>query len=158
MKLTKSDIEKKQAKIEEYRARLAELRHGVDLQDKEDIGFSYNPSLALYHEQRTMLINLIQKEEEDIFNAEIIDEVNLDETLVSLGDTVTLLMHFEGEEPVENQVLLSDMEVPGVPLVTTSSPIGKAIYGKPVGAVVTCKTPMAPLKITILEKTNGLKR
>ena len=159
MKLTQSDILRKQQKIAEYQERLAELRReGVDKSDKEDIGFEYHPSQVLYNEQRELLLRLIRKEEDDILNAEIVSEISLDENLVSLGDTITLLMQFEGEEPYESQVLLTDMETPGINIVTTSSPIGKAIYGKEVGSVVNCKTPHAPLTVTILEKSQGLKR
>jgi len=109
-------------------------------------------------EQETILISLIQNEQAEIDNAEIIDQLEIPEDVVGLGDSVTLLIHHEGEEPIETILTISDELVEDLSIVTTSSPIGLAIYGKHIGETVSCQTPIGKTRITILEKTRAIVR
>ena len=159
MKLTRSDLEKKRARLDSYIQKLNDLQEkGYDHSDKEHIGYHFNSSQIVYEEERQILLSFINKEKEDLEKAEIIDELEIPENIVGLGDKVTMLMQYDGEEPFEESLLVSDAGELSEHSVTTSSPIGFAIYGKEVGSTVQCQTPAGLLTITILEKTRGLSR
>ena len=157
MKLTRNDLAKKLARIEHYKSQLNELRReGFDPEDNENIGFNYNSGQALMMEQEGLLLSLIKNEQAEIDVAEIIDELEIPEDVVGLGDTVTLLFQRLGEEPSEATLLVSDEAFGQLGVaVSTRSPIGMAIYGKSVGETVNCQTPNGKLTITILEKTKA---
>lgn len=161
MKLTKNDIAKKRARIAELEAELSKLRKERSEQgrfEKVDVGFNYYPSQVLYNQRTSIIMAAIKKEEADIRDAEIVDELTIPENLVGLGDTITLLLQYDGEPAVEQTYLLTSMPEIGTPFITATSPIGAAVYGKEIGTVVKCKTPIGQLSITILEKNPSLKR
>jgi len=161
MKLTKSDIDKKRERIKTLRHELERIqneRKSNGRYDKEDVGFSYYPEQIMYSERVATLLKAIEKEEADIRDADLIDEFETPQNIIGVGDTVTLLLQYGNEEPIEQTLLVSDTGDLGMDFISTNSPIGLAIYGKEVGTNATCRTPNGILKITILGKTCGLKR
>ena len=159
MKLTRNDVEKKKIRIEKYRKQLADLRsNGSDTGESVHIGFSYDVAHVLYKEQEELILSFIKREEEEIADAEIVDELEIPEDVVGLGDTISVIMQFEGEEPEETEITIADEKIGDQITVTTSSPIGLAVYGKAIGSTVFCQTPNGKLTITLLEKTQYLKR
>ena len=159
MKLTREEAKKKAQRIAEYKAQLNDLyKEGYDKTDNENIGFRFNASQTLMSEQVSIIASFITKEQDELDHAEIVDELEIPEDVIGVGDNVTMLMQFEGEEPEERTLMVSDEKIVDMPAVTTASPIGLAIYGKKVGSTVSCITPIGKLTITILEKTHGLVR
>lgn len=159
MKLTRSDVEKKMARIANYKAQLADVqKSGLDPADNENIGFCYNAGQVILMERQSVLLSMIKTEQEELDSAEIVDELEIPTDVVGLGDTVTVLMQNQGCEPAEMSFIISDELIGQLGVVSTRSPIGMAIYGKNVGETVTCQTPGGLVTITILEKTRGLGR
>lgn len=160
MKLTRDDVVKKQTRIEDYKKQLNELRQaGYDTGDKEHIGFGFfYVGQGFYNEQEQLLLSLIKGEQNELDHAEIVDGLENADNIVVMGDYVTMLLEYAGEEPKEATMLISDEIVDGELCISSSSPIGMAIYGKEVGSIVKCITPRAMLTITILKKTHGRLR
>ena len=69
------------------------------------------------------------------------------------GDTIDLLITFADGTVLSNTVkVVNHIEEYQPNVVTTSSPIGMAIYGKELGSVVDCQTPNGNIKIQIMGK------
>ena len=83
----------------------------------------------------------------------IVDPTLANENLVNDGDTIDLLITFADGTVLSNTVkVVNHIEEYQPNVVTTSSPIGMAIYGKELGSVVDCQTPNGNIKIQIMGK------
>lgn len=158
MKLTNEDVQKKLARIEGYKARLREIQ-AVGLNPEDDdrsMGFCTNSGQVILMSEQSVLLSLIRSEEKELSTAEVVDYLEIPEDIIGLGDSVTLLMQCEGQQPQEVTFTISDELIGNLGIVSTSSPIGRAIYGKNIGDTVACKTPNGNVKITILSKVKAL--
>ena len=157
MKLTKKDVELKKKRIEDLKKELYNLqRTDIDKDDNNEMGFGINSAAMILDNQKRMVMSLLVKEEDELRSAEIVDLLEIPDDIVGLNDIINVVLQFAGEEPEEEIFQITDTMNSEYTPVSTSSPIGLAIYGKPVGSVVTCKTPKGMLTIHIESKNRGL--
>jgi len=82
-------------------------------------------------------------------NAQIIEELQTDKSIVSIGDTVTIQ---EGTYEPETYFLVGRKEAdPSKGRISHESPIGQAILGHRVGDTVTAQVPSGSIYLKILE-------
>ncbi|HOA15300.1 MAG TPA: transcription elongation factor GreA [Bacillota bacterium] len=95
----------------------------------------------------------ISQLEQLLLKVKIIDESEQDTDIVSLGSTV-LLKDIEYEE-VERYTIVGSAEAnPKENKISNESPVGRAIVGKEVGAVVEVLAPAGSIKYQIVEICN----
>lgn len=95
----------------------------------------------------------ISQLEQLLLKVKIIDETEQDTDIVSLGSTV-LLKDIEYEE-VERYTIVGSTEAnPKENKISNESPVGRAIVGKEVGAVVEVLAPAGSIKYQIVEICN----
>lgn len=83
-------------------------------------------------------------------NAKVIDDEDISTDVVSIGVTVKLL-DVETNDVVEYTIVGSTEANPAENRISNKSPVGKALLGKPVGAVVDVHVPDGVIKFKILE-------
>ncbi|MBQ6841517.1 MAG: GreA/GreB family elongation factor [Bacilli bacterium] len=161
MKLTRSEIEKKQKRIEEYKKQISAIRNsGQDAVRDHELGFAYNSENEIIAQQVQLYVSLIEKEERDIREAEVVEEFDMPAELVNIGDVITAVTIIDGEEPREFEFMLANErpdDYQGL-VVSTASPVGAAVYGKMIGEQVQYVAPQGKFTLTIVEKSRGLKR
>ncbi|KKM09085.1 transcription elongation factor GreA [Clostridiales bacterium PH28_bin88] len=88
--------------------------------------------------------------EKKLRNARVIDDTELSSDVVSLGSRIVLKDLEYGDEL--EYVIVGSMEAdPTANKISNESPVGKAIIGKPEGAVVEVNVPAGTLKYQLLE-------
>ena len=161
MKLTLSEIQLKEKRIKEYEKLISDIRKsGSDAVRDHELGFAYNSENEMIAQQVQLYTSLIEKEQREIYQAEIVDEMDAPEDVVTIGDIITAVTVVDGDEPRELEFMLAAERPEGYDglIVSTASPVGNAVYGKTVGSVVQYKAPQGLFTLTILEKQRGLKR
>ena len=154
MKLTKNSQKSKKERIEEIANKVAEIQLKKDSLKKKD-GVRYE----LAEKEQQALLLLLKNEINELESAKIISELELPDNIVSVGDTLTLLTKLNNDpEETETITLVEEFDPNQSEYITINSPLGNALYLQKVGSQLICNIPAGSLKITILEKTKGLKR
>jgi transcription elongation factor GreA len=83
-------------------------------------------------------------------NARLIDHAEINKEVVDFGSTV-LLQEQGSEEKLEFTIVGSAESDPLNNMISNESPVGRAIFGSPVGTVVEVKTPAGIMKYKIME-------
>jgi transcription elongation factor GreA len=83
-------------------------------------------------------------------NARLIDHDDINKEVVDFGSTVLLQEQESGEE-LEFTIVGSAESDPLNNMISNESPVGRAIFGSPVGTVVEVKTPAGIMKYKIME-------
>lgn len=83
-------------------------------------------------------------------NARLIDNDDINKDVVDFGSTVLLQEQESGEE-LEFTIVGSAESDPLDNKISNESPVGRAIFGSPVGTVVEVKTPAGIMKYKIME-------
>ncbi len=92
----------------------------------------------------------IKELEELIEHAVIIDESQIDTSVVSIGSTVEVK---DGDDVIEYNIVGSNEADPFMFRISDQSPIGKALIGKHAGDVVKVETPAGTLELSIVSVT-----
>ena len=108
---------------------------------------------AEYDEARTEQARVesrIKELEDKIQNAVIIDESQIDSTVISVGSTVTV---FDKEDQIEVTYIIvgSNEASPAEDKISDMGPIGRALVGKKAGATVTVDAPNGSFELDILK-------
>ncbi len=106
-----------------------------------------------YDEAKTEQAKIAQEileVEELIKNAHVIDESEIDHTVVNIGSTVTVLNRERGRE-VTYHIVGSFETDPFAGKISDVSPIGRALLGARVGAVVEAETPAGLVHLQIMQ-------
>lgn len=83
-------------------------------------------------------------------NARLIDHAEINKDVVDFGSSV-LLQEQGSEEKLEFTIVGSAESDPLNNMISNESPVGRAIFGSPVGTVVEVKTPAGIMKYKIME-------
>ena len=94
--------------------------------------------------------------EEKLRHAEIVDESQIDYTVVNIGSCVTVFNHKSGAERVYYLVGTDSVD-PKSGKISELSPIGRALIGSRVGDSVVAETPSGNMTLDIrkIERANG---
>jgi transcription elongation factor GreA len=110
---------------------------------------SENADYIQAKEEQGFLEGRIIELENILRNAQIIEELQTDKSIVSIGDTVTIQ---EGNYEPETYFLVGRKEAdPSKGRISHESPIGQAIMGHRVGDTVTAQVPSGSIYLKILE-------
>ncbi len=110
---------------------------------------SENADYIQAKEEQGFLEGRIIELENILRNAQIIEELQTDKSIVSIGDTVTIQ---EGTYEPETYFLVGRKEAdPSNGRISHESPIGQAILGHRVGDTVTAQVPSGSIYLKILE-------
>ena len=96
----------------------------------------------------------IKELEELIDNAEVIDEAEIDTSVVSLGSVVRVFDE-ELQEEIEYSMVGSNEANPLLSRISDQSPVGRALMGTREGAVLHINTPAGELVLRVLEVTRS---
>jgi transcription elongation factor GreA len=122
--------------------RIKQAREFGDITENSEYDDAKNEQAEV--EQRISLIEAM------LVKVKIIDEVDQDTNIVSLGSTV-VLKDMECDE-VEKYTIVGSAEAnPMENRISNESPVGRAIVGKLVGSVVEVAAPMGSIKYQIVE-------
>jgi transcription elongation factor GreA len=83
-------------------------------------------------------------------NAKVIEDDEREAGIVSIGSTVTV-KDIEFDEVIEYKIVGSAEADPLKNLISNESPVGKALLGQKVGAVVEVDAPAGRLKFEVVE-------
>lgn len=120
------------------------LRAAIDHGD-----LSENADYSAAKEEQSFLEGRIQELERLLSNVVIIDNVEKDLSVISIGDYITIK---EGSHPPEKYHLVGPKEAdPGNSRISYESPIGKALLGHRVGDEVIVDTPGGSIRLKILK-------
>ena len=151
MKLSKNGEAKKKTRIVELINKIREIQTNNQQQQN---GLNFNDN-----QEYTVLLSLLKKEIKELESAEILEELELPDNIVSIGDTITILTRLNDEPSEEETItLVKEVDPENIESVTIDSPLGNAIYLQSIGSQVVCNIPAGTLQITILEKSKSLKR
>ena len=111
---------------------------------------SENSEYDAAKKEQTILMSEIETIEETLRKATIIDDKDVNNDVVSIGNFVTVYdMEFDEEETYK---VVGNIESdPRKKYVSNESPIGMALLGGKVGDIVTVKAPAGDIKMKILE-------
>jgi transcription elongation factor GreA len=110
---------------------------------------SENADYIQAKEEQGFLEGRIIELENILRNAQIIEELQTDKSIVSIGDTITIQ---EGNYEPETYFLVGRKEAdPSKGRISHESPIGQAILGHRVGDTVTAQVPSGSIYLKILE-------
>ncbi len=151
MILTNEEAQNKKQRIEKLKGRLQKIRD-------EKISFqggagNDEPYFMLLNQQEEITNKEIIQINQELATAEIVNQTITQENLVNDGDTVDLLITYDDGTMLSNTLTIVNhiMEYKEN-VISTSSPIGKAIYGKEIGSIVETQAPSGNIKIQIRGK------
>lgn len=151
MRLTIEEAQKRNERIDELKSRLERIRS--ERSTFQGGAGADEPYYNLLSQQEDITNKEIMQINQELATAEIVDPTLANENLVNDGDTIDLLITFADGTVLSNTVkVVNHIEEYQPNVVTTSSPIGMAIYGKELGSVVDCQTPNGNIKIQIMGK------
>jgi transcription elongation factor GreA len=119
-----------------------------EARDKGDL--SENAEYDAAKEAQGLLETRIAKLESDISNARIIDEKDLDTSIVRLLTKVTILNIENESEMIYTIVSESEADLASKKISSTS-PIGKGLLGKSVGDIIEINVPNGLIKFKIID-------
>ena len=111
---------------------------------------SENAEYDAAKEQQGEIETRIAELEKYLRNAEIIDEENLNEDQIQLGNRV-LLFDIEFEEEIEYTIVGSTEANPMQGRISDESPVGQALLGAAVGDTVDVQTPNGVAQYKVLQ-------
>ena len=129
--------------------RRAEVIHDIEVAR----GFGDLSENAEYDEARTEQARVearIKELEDKLQNAVIIDESQIDSTVVSVGSTVTVFDKAD-EMEITYVIVGSNEASPAELKISDMSPIGRALVGKKAGTTVTVEAPYGNFDMDILK-------
>jgi transcription elongation factor GreA len=129
-------------KMENELEKLKEAREQGDL--------SENAEYDAAKEEQAEIESRIVVLEKMLRNAEVIDDDEVNNDIVSVGSTVKLY-DFEFEEEVEYSIVGSAEADPMNGKISNESPVGLGLIGHKLGEIVTIETPSGELKFRIDE-------
>ena len=132
----------KNVKREEVKKDLSTARSFGDLSENSEYDEARNEQAK--NEAR------IKELEELIDNAEVIDENDIDTSVVSLGSIVRVFDEDLGEE-IEYSLVGSNEANPLLSRISDQSPIGRSLIGARAGAVLHVETPAGIITLRVLE-------
>ncbi len=110
---------------------------------------SENADYTAAKEEQGFLEGRIQELEGILRDVIIIDDVEVSNDQVNIGNMVTIQ---EGADPVETYYLVGPQEAdPANGRISHESPIGQALLGRRIGEKVTAKTPAGGITFTIVK-------
>ncbi len=155
MKLTIEELQMKNNRIDELNARLAR----IDQEKRLFQGGAGNdePYFNLISQQEQITKNELEKINQELATAEIIDPTLNNTETVGLGDKVELVVTDELGQSFTMVATLAN-EVVGFnrDVVSLNSPMGMAINGQMIGAEVPCTIPLGDVKVQIVGKVKEL--
>ena len=123
------------------------------LQAARELGdLSENAEYDSAKDEQTALESEIFEIEQKLRTSRIIDEKEIDTSIVSIGCTVKLL-DIEFNEELEFKIVGSSESDPKKKFISNESPVGSAILGQHEGAEVDVRTPSGVVKFKILSIT-----
>ena len=128
---------------EEIKKDIAEARSFGDLSENAEYDAARNEQAKV--EAR------IKELEELIRNAKIIDEDEIDTSVVSIGSTVKV--KFANGDVVEYNIVGSNEVDPDLFKISDQSPIGKKLIGTRKGAKISVDAPSGKIELKVLEVT-----
>lgn len=157
MKYTPEEVQKKNERIDFLKGRLESIR-------KERAEFSAgagndDPYFAVLSQFEELARNEIMQIDLELAKAEIVDPTLNDENIISDGDIVDLVISYPDGTTLPCTIrLVNHVEGYSEDVVSTNSPIGKAIYGQAIGSEVECMVGVNTIKIKIRGKEQALER
>jgi len=147
VQLTRQGYEKMAQELEDLKNKRKGLsqaiEHARSLGDlKENAEYHAAKEVMAHNEAR------INELEDKLGRVDIIDDAKIDSSKVYIGATVTLL-DLETDENVQYTLVGPDEANPNQGLISTSSPVGKALLGHAVGEEISIKVPAGDLKFKI---------
>ena len=112
-----------------------EIKHAASFGD-----FSENSELDAAREKQQILTLEVQRLREKLNQVEIIDDLEIDASRVSIGTSVTLYDH-EQKEEIKWTILGADDSNPSAGVISYQSPLAKGLMGKEEGDEVTVNLP-----------------
>lgn len=128
---------------EEIKKDIAEARSFGDLSENAEYDAARNEQAKV--EAR------IKELEELIRNAKIIDEDEIDTSVVSIGSTVKV--KFANGDEIEYSIVGSNEVAPDLFKISDQSPIGKKLIGARAGAKISVDAPSGKIELKVLEVT-----
>lgn len=128
---------------EEIKKDIAEARSFGDLSENAEYDAARNEQAKV--EAR------IKELEELIRNAKIIDEDEIDTSVVSIGSTVKV--KFVNGDVIEYNIVGSNEVAPDLFKISDQSPIGKKLIGTRKGAKISVDAPSGKIELKVLEVT-----
>ena len=101
-------------------------------------------------EERAMVEARISTLEEQLKNAQVVDQNDLKSDIVSVGSTVRVL-DYEFDEEIEYSIVGMTESDPAKNRISDQSPVGKALLGKKAGDTVVVTAPGGEYTYKILE-------
>lgn len=101
-------------------------------------------------EERAMVEARISTLEEQLKNAQVVDQSDLKSDIVSVGSTVRVL-DYEFDEEIEYSIVGMTESDPAKNKISDQSPVGKALLGKKAGETVVVTAPGGEYTYKILE-------
>ena len=136
----------KTVRREEIKADIATARSFGDLSENAEYDEARNEQART--EAR------IKELEELIENAVVVDEAEIDTSVVSLGSTVRVRDEADGEE-TEYSLVGSNEANPLIGKISDQSPIGKRLMGTREGAVIQVDAPIGTITLKVLSVTRS---
>lgn len=146
--LTKAALEKLQKELDGLMVKRTNIAEEI----KKARSFGDLSENAEYHaarEAQSLNETEILKVKALLENYELVDETNLDKSIISLNSKVEI--KFDGSDEVESITIVSKVESDPINgLISNESPIGEALLGHHSGEIVDCQTPSGVSKIEII--------
>ncbi len=128
-------------KREEVAERIKSAREFGDISENSEYDDAKNEQALLEHRISTL--------QEKLRRARVIKESDIDTDRVSVGSTVTLRDKKKGDIRIYTLVGSAEAD-PAKAKLSNESPVGQALLGKRVGALVTVNIPVGALDLEIL--------
>ena len=132
----------KTIKRKEVAEKIKEARGQGDLSENAEYDAAKEEQASI--EERIVFLEKLLR------NVEIIEEGELDKTLVAIGSKITLL-DMEYNEEVEYVIVGSEEANPATGRISNESPLGAALIGHKEGDTVTVDAPAGPIKYKLLK-------
>ncbi len=148
-----------QEKFDELKAELQQLKTQgradmsaqiAEARDKGDL--SENAEYDAAKDAQGLLELKIMKLNEVVANARVIDETNVDNSIVSILSKVTIKNIKNGMEKIYTIVSEEEADL-ALGKISNSSPFGKGLFGKKVGDIALVQAPAGSMEFEILEIT-----
>ena len=159
LKMTLKGLEEQKLKLEKLKLDFIENEKEMtqSFANSNGDGAHDNAEFEFLLAKERMLVSQINEQINKINNVEIIEVVEMEEDCVNIGDTIDINMLFDlnDEEEITIELVGSEYSTEGE--VSINSPLGKAIYGKKIGDMVSYNVNDNEIVVKILRKTNVRK-
>lgn len=148
--MTQEGYDKLSAELKQLRS---EERYKIARRIEEARSFgdlSENAEYAAAKDEQAKLDGKIQVLEHQLARAKIIDTASLDNSRVTVGTTVTV-MDISHNKEFTYSIVSSEESDPDHNLISSVSPVGRALMNKKVGEEIPVKVPMGIRKLKVLK-------